>query len=102
MVANVLSNPAFQVGYIVLMLTSIVANLAIIYIGWHARHDDAEQKNLLEGKTEQVRKFGERIDELTRERDELKKKLDDSDNLAAKIAAAIKISEVQNVPEEDA
>ena len=102
MVANVLSNPAFQVGYIVLMLTSIVANLAIIYIGWHARRDDAEQKNLLEGKTEQVKKFGERIDELTRERDELKKKLDDSDDLAAKIAAAISAKEVQNVPEEDA
>ena len=82
-----INNPVFLVAYVVLMLTSVVSNAAIVYIAMRMHDDKREQEQRYKDKCDQADQRAARIDELIRERDALEKQLGDNNDLAIKIAA---------------
>lgn len=82
----IINNPAFIVCYIALMLTSVVANVAITYIAIRMHDDKREQEQRYKDKCDQVEQAAARIDELIRERDALKKQQADADGLVERLA----------------
>lgn len=81
-----INNPAFIVCYIALMLTSVVANAAIVYIAMRMNDDKREQEQRYKDKCDQAEQATARIDELIRERDALKKQQADADGLVERLA----------------